>query len=185
MNIIQILLLSIGLAMDAFAVSLASGFSLKKSYLLWGFIIAMFFGGFQAIMPVIGWLGGSLFQQYIRNFDHWIAFGLLLIIGIRMIYEAFVSHPEKKIIQPTNLLVLLGLAIATSIDALAVGLSLSLIDITILIPALLIGIVTFILSLLGVMIGKSMGLRLGKRAHIFGGLVLIIIGFKILFEHLF
>jgi len=96
MSLIQIFLIAIGLAMDAFAVSLASGISLKKSYVLWACIIAIFFGGFQALMPIIGWYGGSLFQTYINSFDHWIAFGLLIIIGCRMIYEAFCSHQGKK-----------------------------------------------------------------------------------------
>ena len=184
MPLFQILLIAVGLAMDAFAVSLASGISLKKSYVLWACIIALFFGGFQALMPVLGWFGGNLFRNYIEKFDHWIAFGLLVIIGIRMIYEAFVSHPEKKLIRPTNLLVLLGLAIATSIDALAVGLSFSLLDTQIFLPALLIGVVTFIISFYGVMLGKSLGVKWGERAHVFGGIVLILIGIKILFEHL-
>ncbi len=184
MSLIQIFLIAIGLAMDAFAVSMASGISLKKSYVLWACIIALFFGGFQALMPVIGWFGGSLFQAYIESFDHWIVFGLLLIIGCRMIYEAFFSHPEKKLIRPTNLLVLLGLAIATSIDALAVGLSFSLLNAPIFLPALIIGIVTFIISFCGVMLGRLMGLRFGKCAHILGGVVLIGIGIKILLEHL-
>jgi len=184
MNIIQIVLLSVGLAMDAFAVSLASGFSLKKSYIVWGFIIALFFGGFQTIMPVIGWFGGSLFQKYIEKYDHWVAFGLLFIIGCRMMYEAFLTHPEKKLIQPTNVIVLLGLAIATSIDALAVGLSFSLLHTPILIPAIIIGIITFILSFGGVQVGRKLGLKWGKGAHIVGGIVLILIGLKILFEHL-
>jgi len=184
MSLIQIFLIAIGLAMDAFAVSLASGISLKKSYVLWACIIAIFFGGFQALMPIIGWYGGSLFQTYINSFDHWIAFGLLIIIGCRMIYEAFCSHQGKKLIRPTKLFVLFGLAIATSIDALAVGLSFSLLDTRIFLPALLIGVVTFALSFCGVMMGKSLGAKWGERAHVFGGIVLILIGIKILFEHL-
>jgi len=184
MPLFQILFIAVGLAMDAFAVSLASGFSLKRSFLFWGCIIALFFGGFQALMPVIGWFCGNLFREYIEKFDHWIAFGLLVIIGIRMIYEAFCSQPEKKLIRPTNLIVLFGLAIATSIDALAVGLSFSLLDTHIFLPALLIGVVTFIISFCGVMLGKSLGVKWGERAHVFGGIVLILIGIKILFEHL-
>jgi len=184
MPILEILLIAVGLAMDAFAVSLASGFSLKRSFFLWSVIIALFFGGFQALMPVIGWFGGNLFSAYIEKYDHWIAFGLLLIIGGRMIYEAFYSHLEKKLIRPTNLIVLLGLAIATSIDALAVGLSFSLLDTHIFLPALFIGIVTFIISFCGVMLGKSLGVKWGERANVFGGIVLILIGIKILFEHL-
>ena len=184
MSLLQIFLIAVGLAMDAFAVSMASGVSLKKSYVLWACIIALFFGGFQALMPVIGWFGGSLFQSYIESFDHWIAFGLLLIIGCRMIFEAFISHPEKKLIRPTNLLVLLGLAIATSIDALAVGLSFSILNAPILLPALIIGVVTFIISFCGVMLGKSIGVKWGERAHLLGGIVLIVIGIKILLEHL-
>lgn len=184
MPLFQILLIAVGLAMDAFAVSLASGFSLKRSFLFWSCIIALFFGGFQALMPIIGWFGGNLFRDYIDTFDHWIAFGLLLIIGGRMIYEAFCSHPEKKLIRPTNIVVLFGLAIATSIDALAVGLSFSFLDFSIFIPAILIGIITFILSFCGVLIGQKMGLKWGKSAHILGGIVLIMIGIKILIEHL-
>jgi putative Mn2+ efflux pump MntP len=184
MPLFQILLIAVGLAMDAFAVSLASGFSLRKSFLFWSVIIALFFGAFQAGMPILGWFGGNLFRDYIDTFDHWIAFGLLVIIGGRMIYEAFCSHPEKKLIRPTNLIVLLGLAVATSIDALAAGLSFSLLDMHILFPALLIGMVTFVLSFCGVMMGKSLGAKWGDRAHVFGGIVLILIGIKILFEHL-
>ncbi len=184
MPLFQVLFIAVGLAMDAFAVSLASGFSLRRSYVFWSAIIALFFGGFQALMTIIGWFGGNLFREYIEKFDHWIAFGLLLIIGCRMIYETFCSHPEKKLIRPTNLLVLLGLAIATSIDALAVGLSFSLLDTQIFLPALLIGIVTFIISFCGVMLGKSLGEKWGERAHVFGGIVLILIGIKILLEHL-
>ena len=184
MSLIQIFLIAVGLAMDAFAVSLASGISLKKSYVLWACIIAIFFGGFQALMPVIGWFGGSLFHVYIESFDHWIAFGLLLIIGCRMIYEAFCSNPEKKLIRPTSLLLLLGLAVTTSIDALAVGLSFSLLRTPIFMPALFIGIITFIISFCGVMMGRSIGVKWGERAHIFGGVVLIGIGIKILLEHI-
>jgi len=184
MSLIQIFLIAVGLAMDAFAVSMASGISLKKSYVLWACIIALFFGGFQALMPVIGWFGGSLFQAYIESFDHWTAFGLLLIIGCRMIFEAFFSHPEKKLIRHTNLLVLLGLAVATSIDALAVGLSFSLLNAPILLPALIIGVVTFIISFTGVLMGKSIGVKWGERAHLLGGIVLIAIGIKILLEHI-
>ena len=184
MPLFQILLIAVGLAMDAFAVSLASGFSLKSSYLFWSCIIALFFGGFQALMPVLGWFGGNLFRNYIEKFDHWIAFGLLVIIGIRMIYEAFVSHPEKKLIRPTNLLVLLGLAIATSIDALAAGLGFSLLNVPIFLPALTIGIITFIISFCGVMLGRSIGIKWGERAHLLGGIVLIVIGIKILLGHL-
>lgn len=184
MPLLEILLIAVGLAMDAFAVSLASGFSLKRSFLFWSVIIAFFFGGFQALMPVIGWFGGNLFHGYIEKLDHWIAFGLLLIIGCRMIYEAFCSHPEKKLIRPTNLIVLLGLAVATSIDALAIGLSFSLLDMHIFLPALMIGIVTFIISFFGVLLGKSLGVKWGERAHVFGGVVLILIGVKILIEHL-
>jgi len=184
MSIIQLVILSVGLAMDAFAVSLASGFSLKKSFLFWGLIIALFFGIFQAGMPIIGWFGGNLFRSYIDRFDHWIAFGLLLIIGGRMIYEAFCSHQKKKMIRPTNIVVLYGLAIATSIDALAVGLSFSFLDFTIFIPAIFIGVITFVLSFFGVLIGHKMGIKWGKSAHILGGIVLILIGIKILKEHL-
>jgi len=182
MPTITIFIIALGLAMDAFAVSITSGFAIKKLKPWHVIKIALFFGFFQGIMPVIGWYMGLSFRAYIVDYDHWIAFGLLGIIGGKMIYESFQEEEDKK--NPLNNLVLLILAIATSIDALAVGLSFSFLNIEIGFPALVIGIVTFFFSSIGVYLGHCFGNYFGKRMELIGGLVLIAIGFKILFDHI-
>lgn len=184
MNWINIILISIGLAMDAFAVSISSGVAVKCFRIGHALKVALFFGGFQAVMPLIGWLAGLSFREYINAFDHWIAFGLLLFIGLKMIYEAFtITDPDKKC-NTGNLMTLLILSIATSIDALAVGISFSILQVTILQPIIIIGLITFSLSLIGFILGDRIGTRLGKKVDILGGLMLIGIGVKILVEHL-
>jgi len=184
MDVLSILLIAIGLAMDAFAVSIVSGFTLAHIKVRNALTIALFFGLFQALMPVIGWLSGNTLKGYISGVDHWVAFGLLFIVGCRMIYESFKLESDKKNIDPENIGVLLILAIATSIDALAVGISLSFIDVAIIIPALIIGIITFLLSYIGVYIGNRFGHFFERRIEMLGGLLLIGIGIKILIEHL-
>ena len=168
--------------MDAFAVSVSSGVSNKHMRLKHAFIIAAFFGGFQAIMPLIGWSGGIFFHTYIESFSHWIAFILLVLIGIKMIHDARKPNEEDEEaeINPQNIYLLFTLAIATSIDALAVGVSFSCLQYNIWEAAAIIGIVTFIISLTGVLLGKSAGHHIGEsKVEILGGLILIGIGIKI------
>ncbi len=169
--------------MDAFAVSLSNGFSLKCFRIRSATLIALFYGGFQAIMPVLGWLAGKGLQNILSRFAPWIAFGLLVFIGAKMIYEAhFLKDEESKSCNPEKILVVFTLAIATSIDALAVGFSLAMLDQSILIPILVIGLVTFALSFVGVWLGNRFGGRFGNKIEILGGLILIGIGVKILLQ---
>ena len=184
-NILSILLISTGLAMDAFAVSITSGITIRRLRIRHALRIALFFGLFQSLMPIIGWLSGIALKDFIAGVDHWIAFGLLSIIGCKMIYESFKLEPTENKIDPLNIYVLFILSIATSIDALAVGLSLSFLEVAIVLPAIIIGIVTFLLSFLGVYIGNKVGHFFERKIEIIGGLILIGIGIKILIEHLF
>ncbi len=184
MNLVTILILSVTLAMDAFSVSVASGVVYKKLNLAAMMRIAIFFGLFQAIMPIIGWLLGLSFRGYIAAFDHWIAFGLLSAIGLKMIWEAISNKDTQREEDSMPLKVLLTLSVATSIDALAVGLSFSLLDNSIIFAAVCIGAVTFAMSLVGVMIGKKFGHIFEDKIEIIAGLGLIAIAFKILFEHI-
>ena len=171
--------------MDAFAVSVANGLIINKKKYFNAFIFGFSFGLFQMVMPIIGWAAGYSVKHLIQTFDHWIAFGLLSLIGSKMIYEAFQIEKIEKNESSITLSVLLGLSVATSIDALAVGLSFAFLNIAIIIPAIIIGVVTFIMSYLGVLIGNRFGHVFEKRIEILGGLILIAIGFKILMEHLF
>jgi len=184
MDIISIIFIAFGLAMDAFAVSITSGLTIKSLKINNALKIAIFFGLFQAIMPLIGWLAGLSFRDFISDVDHWIAFGLLSVIGCKMIYESSKMELNKKKINPLNVYVLLMLSVATSIDALAVGLSLSFLKVSIALPAVIIGIVTFLLSILGVYFGNRFGHYFERKIEIIGGLILICIGIKILIEHL-
>jgi putative Mn2+ efflux pump MntP len=184
MNIITICLIALSLAMDAFAVSLSSGLSYKRVRIGNALVIALFFGGFQAVMPIIGWLLGTYVERFISAIDHWIAFALLCIIGLRMIYEACRKTGHEKAIDPEKLHILLMLAVATSIDAFAVGLGLSFLQVPILLPVIIIGIVTFGISFSGVYLGATLGRFFRKKVEVLGGLILISIGIKILIEHL-
>lgn len=182
MSFITIVIIAIGLAMDAFAVSISNSCSLRNMKISGAITMSLFFGFFQGIMPIIGWFGGSTVSIYIQPVAHWIAFGLLTIIGIKMIYESF-QMDETDDRCSLSLKVLILLSIATSIDALAVGISLSCMQIDIIFPALLIGVITFAFSLFGVYLGKQFGHIFESKIEIFGGLVLIGIGVKILLEH--
>jgi putative Mn2+ efflux pump MntP len=183
-ELLSVVLIAVGLSMDAFAVSITSGCTIRCLKIKHAFRIALFFGLFQAIMPLIGWLAGMGLKNYVEAFDHWIAFVLLAFIGGKMIYEAvWITEVEKKC-DPLNLTILLGLAIATSIDALAVGVTFAFIKIPIITPALIIGLITFCISLGGVYIGNKIGNRLGSKMEVIGGLILIGIGLKILLQHL-
>lgn len=184
MDLITISLIAIGLAMDAFAVSIANGIAMKTLRVRHALLIASFFGGFQAVMPVIGWLAGISLKEILSSIDHWIAFGLLSAVGIKMIYESFKIKEAEEEAQNLTIYLLLMLSIATSIDALAVGLSFAFLDISIFAPVLIIGIVTFVLSYLGVVIGNRFGHLFESKIEIVGGVVLIGIGLKILLEHL-
>lgn len=179
----EIVLIAIGLSMDAFAVAVGKGLNMKKMDIKWSLTITLFFGFFQAIMPLIGWLLGGQFEKYIKNFDHWIVFIILLIIGVKAIYESRNKNCEgncdKKSIRE-----LFMLSIATSIDALAVGITFAILEIDILISSLIIGIITFAISFLGVFIGNKFGCKYKSTAEMFGGIILVLIGIKILVEHL-
>ncbi len=188
MGILELLLIGVSLSMDAFAVSLCQGLSMPRLNWRHASVIALFFGGFQALMPVIGWLLGSQFAGYIQSFDHWVAFFLLLIIGGNMVREAFAPEEEAEdgcsAGEYLDLKRLFLMAIATSIDALAIGVTFAFLEVVILEAAAVIGVTTFVISLLGVAIGNYFGTRYQKRAEITGGVILILLGAKILLEHL-
>ena len=184
MDAITLTGLALALAMDAFAVALGTGAVLSRLTGRHLFRLGFHFGLFQALMPVIGWLAGLTIIHWVEAWDHWIAFSLLAIIGGRMIYEAFSDEEKTDDRDPTKGLSLVLLSIATSIDALAVGFSLSVIGVSIWMPALVIGLVAGVLTIVGMLLGGRIGDRWGSRVEIFGGLVLIAIGVKILVEHL-
>lgn len=184
MELVNIAFLGLGLAADAFAVSLSSGFLIQRIKFNKALKIALFFGIFQAIMPFIGWLTGLSFREFMSNIDHWIAFILLLGLGSKMIYEAYKNIDEDEKFNPLDTYTLFALAIATSIDALAAGLGLSLLKTSILLPCTLIGLITFALSFIGVFVGHKFGSIFNQKIEIVGGLTLILIGSKILIEDL-
>lgn len=187
MSTLEIWLLAVSLAMDCFSVSITSGIILRRICWRTFLKIAFFFGLFQALMPLIGWFSASRFFHLIEKFDHWIAFGLLFILGVRMIKESFADEDHHHF-DPTRLGVILTLAVATSIDALAVGISFACIGITtwdaISSPIAIIGIVSFVFSIIGCLIGVHFGKRINLRAELWAGIILIGIGIKILLEHL-
>lgn len=183
MELLTVLLIAVGLAMDAFAVSLCKGLALKEPAPKQMLIIGLWFGVFQGVMPIIGFLLGTGMHDLISDYDHWIAFGLLVLIGANMIRESF-SEEEEKVDADLGLGTMFFLAVATSIDALAVGISLAMDSTDIVSSSVVIGIVTMAISVMGVRIGAIFGDRLGKRAELIGGMILIAIGIKILVEHL-
>ncbi|WP_300724476.1 manganese efflux pump MntP family protein [uncultured Bacteroides sp.] len=188
MSTLEIWLLAISLAIDCFTVSVTSGIILRRIDWRTLLVMGFFFGLFQALMPLIGWFGASKFSHLIEAYDHWIAFGLLFFIGARMIREQF-KEGETCCFNPTQLKVILTLAVATSIDALAVGISFAFTGFKVIQqltwPLVIIGFVSFLLSGIGNLIGVFFGRRIHIRVEIFGGLVLIGIGIKILIEHLY
>lgn len=188
MEILELLLIGVSLSMDAFAVSLCQGLSMPRLNWRHAAVIALFFGGFQALMPAIGWLLGSQFAGYIQSFDHWVAFVLLLLIGGNMVREAFSPEEEEEdgcsAGERLDLKRLFLMAVATSIDALAIGVTFAFLEVKILEAASVIGVTTFVISLAGVAIGNYFGTRYQKRAEITGGVILILLGTKILLEHL-
>lgn len=184
MEILTVILLAIGLSFDSFAVSVCSGLNLPHIRFYQAAKIAIFLALFQACMPLIGWLLGNSMKTLIEPVDHWIAFGLLSLIGGKMIIESFMNSESREIKNPLHIRVILLLSLATSIDALAVGFSFSTMIEKILLPVIIIGLVTFIASMLGILLGKKTGPTFNRYAEIFGGLILIIIGSKILIEHI-
>lgn len=184
MGLVELFLIAVSLSMDAFAVALCKGLSMKRLHIRSAVIIALFFGGFQAAMPLAGWLLGKQFARYITTVDHWIAFGLLALIGGKMIHEALM--PEEcpagsgEVIRVRELVML---SVATSIDALAVGITFAFLQVRILPAVLFIGIITFGLSFAGVCAGHRFGSRIRQKAELGGGIILIGIGLKILLEH--
>ncbi len=183
MGVIELFLLAIGLSMDAFAVAICKGLAMYKINFKKIITVGLWFGGFQAIMPVAGFFLAKQFESYIVSFDHWIAFILLCIIGVNMIREAL-SHDEEKSDDNLSFKSMFLLAVATSIDALAVGITFAFLDVNILFSASLIGITTFIFSAVGVKIGNVFGARYKSKAEFCGGCILVFLGIKILLEHL-
>ena len=186
MDIVNIAAIAVALAMDAFAVAIAAGVTLKNVSFRQTFRLSWHFGLFQALMPVIGWSAGSTVRIYIESYAHWVAFGLLSAIGLKMIREAFKTENDlQKKKDPTKGMMLVILSVATSIDALAVGLSISMLNVDIWLPACIIGIVAGSFTIAGLHFGRRIGsaVKLGLFAEVFGGVVLIIIGFNILRGH--
>ena len=185
MEVITIFIIAIGLCFDSFAVSVSSGLAMRDITFLKALRIAFFLALFQGGMPVLGWILGYEVKDYISEYDHWIAFTLLSIVGVKMIIESF-KKDESCRINPLNIYFLLTISVATSIDALVVGVSFALISINtpILLIGFIIGSVTFIVAMLGILFGKKTGAKYGKRMEVLGGVILIGIGLKILLEHL-
>ena len=183
MGIFEIFLLGIGLAMDAFAVSIWKGLSIKKMNWKNAIIIALYFGIFQALMPLIGYFLGMTFESIVTSFDHWVAFALLTLIGGGMIKESFDSEDEKKN-DKVDFKTMVVLSLATSIDALAVGITFAFFDVNTVLAVSIIGIITFIISIFGVKIGNRFGDKYQNKAELMGGIILVLLGFKVLLEHL-
>lgn len=186
MDWIRLILIGISLAMDAFAVAVTSGIAIRNMRIEHALRIGLFFGFFQALMPYIGWNIGGFVNTYLSSVDHWVAFALLAFVGGKMIWESLLPEDKTRESNPLNIYLLFSLAIATSIDAFAVGISFSLLGMTIVVPIIIIGTVTFIMSFAGVYLGNRLGHHFNeKRLETIGGILLIGIGLKILYEHLF
>ena len=183
MSITDLLLIAVGLSMDAFAVSIGKGLSVAKVRPRYALTVGVWFGGFQALMPIVGYYLGTSFADLVQSVDHWIAFGLLAIIGINMIRETLSGDNEAhdSDFGPRKMVVM---AVATSIDALTIGISMAFLKVDIWVAATIIGVVTFALSAIGVSLGCKFGAKVGSKAGIVGGVVLICLGIKILIEHL-
>ena len=186
MGLFEIFMIGVGLSIDAFAASICKGLNMRRLNIKNMLIIGLFFGGFQALMPAVGWLLGKQFESYITSVDHWVAFALLVFIGGKMIYDVFTKKNEDECGEKTNRLDMkevLTLAVATSIDALAVGISFAFLQVDILKAVSVIGVTTFVLSVIGVAVGNVFGSKYEKKATLAGGIILILIGLKILLEH--
>jgi manganese efflux pump family protein len=183
MHLSEVILISVGLSFDTFAVSVSSGLCIRDIKFLQAVRIALVLAFFQTLMPMIGWIGGTQVEKYLSHFDHWIAFGLLTVLGLKMVIESITNENEKKL-NPLIPKVLLIMALATSIDALVVGFSLAFIQTKIIIATLIIGFVTFIFAMTGMLAGKKVSGKFGSKMEILGGLILIGIGLKVLFSHI-
>ena len=183
MDLFTLLTLAVGLAMDTFAVSICKGLAMREKVLKKGIIVGLWFGGFQALMPTIGFFLGTQFKDQITSIDHWIAFVLLGLIGINMVKEAL-SNDEEQADDSIAVKEMFMLAVATSIDALAVGITFAFLNVHIVSAALMIGVCTFLISFAGVKIGNIFGTKYKSKAELAGGIILILLGFKILFAHL-
>jgi manganese efflux pump family protein len=183
-ELLEVLLIALGLAMDAFAVCLGAGTTRFINGPRPVFRLSFHFGLFQALMPALGWLVGITVARYVAAFDHWIAFGLLAFVGVRMIRSGLDADGGNHATDPTRGSTLVMLSIATSIDAFAVGLTLAMLNVNILFPAVVIGLVAAGMSLLGLMIGHRLGKAFGKRMEVIGGLILILIGIRVVLSHL-
>ena len=185
MSVIEIAIIGIGLAMDAFAVSICKGLAMKKMSYQKAIIIALFFGGFQALMPAIGYVLGTTFASKIAAIDHWIAFILLGLIGVNMIKEALGKEDDECLDDALHFGDLIMLSIATSVDALAVGITFAFFNVSIVLSTSIIGFITFIICIIGVKVGNVFGEKYKSEAELTGGILLIIMGCKILLDHLF
>ena len=183
MNFLEILLIAVSLAMDAFAVALSAGTSGHGQKMRPALRMSFYFGFFQFLMPIVGWLVGARLERFIKAYDHWVAFGLLAFVGAHMLYEAIRREEHELPADPTRGMRLLTLSVATSIDALAVGLSLGMLHVSIWYPSVVIGVVTAGLSLLGIHLGNRLRGGLGRRMELVGGVILILIGLRILLSH--
>ena len=186
MGLFEIFMIGVGLSMDAFAASICKGLNMRRLSAKNMLIIGLFFGGFQTLMPAVGWILGKQFEVYITSVDHWVAFALLAFIGGKMIYDVFHGDEDGCCNEKTDKLDMkevLTLAVATSIDALAVGISFAFLQVEILKAVSVIGVTTFVLSVVGVAVGNMFGAKYEKNATLAGGIILILIGLKILLEH--
>lgn len=184
MHFIELVLIALGLTFDTLAVSVSAGLTIHRLNFFQAFRIAFVFALFHAIMPFFGWIGGREIEKLIRDYNHWIAFSLLAAIGLKMIFDALHAHKDRKV-NPLLKTVLFGLALATSIDAFVVGISLAFVKVNILLAMIIFGVVTGIVSMTGMRLGRQMSSRSGRKVEIAGGLILILIGCKVLAEHLF
>lgn len=184
MSLFTLFVTAVGLSMDAFAVSICKGLAMKKLSMKKALIIGLWFGGFQALMPTIGYLLGTRFEQYVTAIDHWIAFVLLWLIGANMVKEALSKEEENEANDSVDVKTMFLLAVATSIDALAVGVTYAFLQVSIIPAVSFIGIITFLLSIVGVKVGNVFGMKYKSKAELAGGIILIIMGVKILLEHL-
>lgn len=186
MGFFEIFMIGVGLSMDAFAASVCKGLNMRRMNIKNMLVIGLFFGGFQALMPAVGWVLGKQFENYITSVDHWVAFALLVFIGGKMIYDVFEDKGEDDYGEKTDRVdvkEIFTLAIATSIDALTVGISFAFLQVDIVKAASVIGITTFLLSAAGVAVGNIFGAKYEKKATLAGGIILVLIGLKILLEH--
>jgi len=185
MNLLSLTLIGVGLSIDSLAASITTGACSKNIKLKHILKVASFMAFFQGAMPLIGWIIGSSFKSIIEDYDHWVAFTLLLVIGAKLIYDAIKGTSEDNKSNPTKNMMLAGMAIATSIDAMILGIGFGLIEINIWLAMIIIGATTFIFSTIGVFLGEKLGNKINKGIEIFGGIVLIGIGLKILLEHIY